>query len=303
LDARLDFSTLDLQIVALLDAGLTQSEIGHRLHIEQPAVSRSIQNMETRCGLQLVVRDGRRSALTAAGRDIARSAGRILKHLENVDALAASLREGRTGRVSVLTSNTPGSYVLPQQIAAFLAQVPDVLVDLEMVPDADLIDTFSRGNFDFAVSSQKAFPADFTAEKLYNDFLVFFAAVSSRLADRATLTFTELVTEPLVGRFVDHYWLPVFAGFEKRGVHWTKRVDLRSSEAVKRFVEAGVGVGALFESAVRDELAAGTLVRLPLEVDFVSETFWLLWRSDLQPSAIAQQFRAFLQSRLDGTRP
>jgi DNA-binding transcriptional LysR family regulator len=298
LDARLDFSTLDLQIVALLDAGLTQSEIGHRLHIEQPAVSRALANMETRCGLQLVVRDGRRIALTAAGHDIARAAGRILKYLENVDALAGSLRKGHAGRVSVLTSNTPGSYVLPQQIAAFLALVPDVLIDLEMAPDAELIDTFSRGNFDFAVSSQKAFPAEFSAEKLYDDDLVFFAAATSPFADRTALAFTDLVTEPLVGRFVDHYWLPVFAGFEKRGVHWPKRVDLRSSEAVKRFVEAGVGVGALFESAVRDELAAGTLVRLPLEVEFVAETFWLLWRSDLQPSAVAQQFRAFLQTRL-----
>ena len=302
MDARLDFSPLDLRIIALLNAGFTQSDIGTTLRIEQPAVSRLIHGMETRCGLQFVVRDGRRITLTAAGRDVARAAERVLKHLETVDALVGSLREGHAGRISIVTSNTPGSYALPQLIAAFSTECPDVQVDLEMVSDAELLDTFSRGTFDFSVSAQKAFPADFAFERLYEDQLVFFVAASSALARRSTIAFAELIAEPLVGRFADHYWLPIIAGFDKRGIHWSKRVDLRSSEAVKRFVEAGVGVGALFESAVRDELRSGVLVRLPIGVEFITETFWLLWRNDLQLSAVASRFKAFLQTRLGDAR-
>jgi len=162
------------------------------------------------------------------------------------------------------------------------------------------MDTFARGDFNFAISAQRVFPADFDAEILYRDKLVFFAAASSPLAGRAHLSFAELTGEPLVGRFVDNFWGPMFAGLEKRGIRWPKQVDLRSSEAVKRFVEAGIGIGALFESSVHDELQAGTLVQLPLEGELFAETFWLVWRKDLQINLVAQRFRTFLQTRLGG---
>ena len=53
-------SPSDLQILARLEQGLTQSQIGNDLGLEQPAVSKAIRTAEQRLGMTLAYTDGRR---------------------------------------------------------------------------------------------------------------------------------------------------------------------------------------------------------------------------------------------------
>ena len=52
-------STSDLQILARLDGGMTQSQIGNDLGLEQPTISKAIHAAEQRLGMALVHGDGR----------------------------------------------------------------------------------------------------------------------------------------------------------------------------------------------------------------------------------------------------
>jgi DNA-binding transcriptional LysR family regulator len=298
LDVPPEFLPLDLKMFVLLGAGHMQSEIAAALRVDQSAVSRSIRRLEKQSGLQLIQRDGRRLTLTAAGREFARVADRAIRRLENIDALVASLRAGHAGRITVIASNSLGSYALPPVMAEFSRRYPDAHIDVDIVPNDDVMHAFGGGGYDFAIVARSAFAEELVAEPLFDDPLVIFAAPSSPFAARTTVRIEDLLDGPVVARFAGGYWPGILLALERRGLRLARRVDLRSSEAVKRVVESGVGVGVLFHSAVRAELASGRLVRLPVETGWPAEKVCLVWRRDLPVAGIAALFRGFLIAHL-----
>jgi DNA-binding transcriptional LysR family regulator len=59
-------------------------------------------------------------------------------------------------------------------------------------------------------------------------------------------------------------------------------------------VSRNLGVGMLFETAVRDELGSGVFVPLPIEADFLDYPFSLVRRSTVPLTPPARRFRTFL---------
>ena len=102
-------SPSDLQILVRLDAGMTQSQIGNDLGLEQPAVSKAIRAAEQRLGMALARADGRRLKLTSVGREVARAAAGVLVQVKAVDDLIVSLRGGRTKLIRIVASRTASS--------------------------------------------------------------------------------------------------------------------------------------------------------------------------------------------------
>jgi LysR family transcriptional regulator, low CO2-responsive transcriptional regulator len=124
------FTATDLRILARLNDGLTQAEVGAELRLEQASISRILHAAERRSGLQLLQPDGRRVRLTSVGRELAEMGERALRHLRGLDRFAESLRAGRAGSVRIIASSTPGSYLLPGIVARFLQNNPDARIEL-----------------------------------------------------------------------------------------------------------------------------------------------------------------------------
>jgi DNA-binding transcriptional LysR family regulator len=292
------FSPLDLQILIRLNAGMTQVEIGADLRIEQPAISKLLRAAEARSGLDLVQQDGRRAVLTPVGRELAVAAQRAFGHLAGLDEFVASLRAGHAGRVRVLGSSTAASYVLPPIVGAFLALHPETHVDLE----ESSVETFGAklagGAFDLAVMPQTAFPPDVIAAPLYEDPVVFFAAPGAAIARRSELSWDDLRGETLVAKFVVDFWGQIVRDLQRRGFAWSNQIDLRTAEAVKQMVAAGLGVGMLFRSALTDEFADGTLVPLPLHDAALLQTHCIVQRRDATLTPVVRRFKDFACGRL-----
>jgi DNA-binding transcriptional LysR family regulator len=74
---------------------------GRRLHLAQPAVWKHVQTLEAELGVDLFERVGRRVTLTPAGRTLLPRAEQVLEGATRLDELAADLRAGRTGTVTI----------------------------------------------------------------------------------------------------------------------------------------------------------------------------------------------------------
>lgn len=86
-----------------IDREGTMSGASKALHISQPALSRSMQRLETELGQALFERVGRRAALNAAGRLALEHARRILRDEQAMlDALADHARQARALRVATV---------------------------------------------------------------------------------------------------------------------------------------------------------------------------------------------------------
>jgi DNA-binding transcriptional LysR family regulator len=83
------------------------------------AVSEQIGRLETECGSRLFEKAGRGVRPTAAGLLLAQHAERILGAVDDAETALADLREGRTGRLRVVSFHSAGESLLPPAIARF----------------------------------------------------------------------------------------------------------------------------------------------------------------------------------------
>jgi DNA-binding transcriptional LysR family regulator len=287
----------DLQILVRLGDGMSQSQIGNDLGLEQPAVSKAIHAAEQRLGLSLVHSDGRRVKLTNVGREVAQAAADVLLRIKGFDDLVGLLRAGRLKHTRIVASHTPGTYLLPDVVADFLRSHDDAQVDIEVVSMNRVWDEFVSGAYDLAFTPKLPFRGTVRAEALCTDPVLFFAAPGHRLAGRRDVPFADLRDVLLVGKFSDGYWGRVKADLDQRGCSFAQCVDLDSPEAVKRVVLSGIGPGMLFASALQKELASGELMAFTVDGIVHEQTYYLV-RPPTELSPLAERFCTFMRERL-----
>jgi DNA-binding transcriptional LysR family regulator len=174
-----------------------------------------------------------------------------------------------------------------------LRERPDAHVEIDVVPMPKLWSAFLSGAYDVAVAPRMAFEGDVSGEVVYTDPVVLFAAPDHPLAVRAAIDPAELADETVIGKFREAYWGLLHDEMRQQGYRWARQVDLRSSEAVKRFVASGAGIGILFGSALEPELARSQLVELPMTGPRASQTYLLVTSSAPQP--LADEFSTYLR--------
>lgn len=131
---------------------------------------------------------------------------------------------------------------------------------------------------------------------LYDDPVVFFAAPGSPLASRAIVRLEDLYGETLIAKFAELFWGQIHHDLARRGYTWPNQIDLRSSEAIKRIVEGGMGIGVLFASSVAAEFADGRLVRLPVADAMLLQTFCILRRPEIVQTPLARELCDYLRA-------
>jgi DNA-binding transcriptional LysR family regulator len=75
---------------------------------------------------------------------------------------------------------------------------------------------------------------------------------------------------------------------------------LGSTEAVKQWVKAGLGVSLVLAGTVAEECREGTLVAIPLEGEPPNKELYVIWRKSLAADSPARAFGEWLAARADG---
>jgi DNA-binding transcriptional LysR family regulator len=100
------------------------------------AVSQQLAQLELEAATPLFEKAGRGVRPTAAGLLLAERAERILAEIADAEAALADLREGRTGRLRVVSFHSAGEALLPPAIAELHRSMPEIHV-LPVVDEAD----------------------------------------------------------------------------------------------------------------------------------------------------------------------
>ncbi len=109
------------------------------------AVSQQLKILEREAGIPLTERSGRGIVLTAAGRELARTAADVATAIERAEAMWEDFRGQPRGEVTLTTFPTAGQMLLPGVLTA-VAGVPGLTLtcsDQDQLPDAaDLTSNF-----------------------------------------------------------------------------------------------------------------------------------------------------------------
>jgi LysR family transcriptional regulator, regulator of abg operon len=157
-------------IVAIAERGSLRAAARH-LGLAQPAVSRSLQELERDLGVPLFERRTQGMVLTPIGVSFARRASIILTEVRHAREEVDQLHGGTTGTVVAALSIVPHIALLPQAIRPFRARYPKV--QLHVIEGSyPTVETGLRdGSIDFYVGPppERALPQDLLQEKLFDN--------------------------------------------------------------------------------------------------------------------------------------
>jgi DNA-binding transcriptional LysR family regulator len=123
----------------------------NRLRLTQSAVSRMIATLEAELGLKLFERYRQRLFLSDHAVPLLARAEKVIVELQELEASARALRQGRTDRLRVIAVPPFLQRIIPAAIAERLASNPKLSVKLDIARRVDIPDWINRRDFDIAV--------------------------------------------------------------------------------------------------------------------------------------------------------
>jgi len=268
-------------LVAVADAG-SFSAAARMLNRTQSVVSYTIANLEAQLGLTLFDRSRRRPALTPGGRAVLGDAQRVSAAVDELRARAAGLSGGLEAEVSLAVDVMFPTTRLVAALQAFAAQFPTVALRLQVEALGQVVQLVLDRRCGLGIAGWMAALYD-TLERvpLGATALVPVAVPAHPLAMlRRRLTSLELGQETQLV-LTDRSKLTEGQDFGVLSPRTWRLGDLGAKHALLR---AGLGWGNMPEPMVRDDLAAGRLVRLDLPnsapIDF---RLLLVHRQDARP--------------------
>ncbi len=270
------------------------SAAARELRISQPAVSKHVADVEREVAARLVDRQPRGGTLTPAGEFLANHVLRAQALLAQAARGVAAFREPGAGSLTIAASGVPGTYLLPEVVAAFHRAHPGVRVDLTLATSARAVEALRSHRAELGVVLGLMAAPEMEAEALVEDEIVVVGSPAwrdRRPSRREVEAATWIVREEgsAARTAVEAAWAD--AGIAPR------RLELPSWEAVKLAVARGDGVAGCSRFSVADELRNGALALIRLPWWNVRRTISIIRLSDAVLTPSAHTFLVMLRGR------
>lgn len=281
---------------AVADAG-SFTRAAAVLRLSQPAVSKSVQELERQVGIPLIERAGRASRLTAAGVTLSMRA----RELFAVEALAEeevrAVRGLERGTLRVGASTTIATYMLPPILSRFRDAHPGIVLRVVSANTRAIARQTIGRRLDVALVEGPVADTRLQVSAWREDELVLIVAPGHPLASRRAVRAADLTAERLIVRERGSGTREVAErALAAHGVHVPIGLQLASTEAVKQAVAAGLGLAIVSRTAAADQIALKKIVVVALRGVRLQRTLTELRLRGREPSAPARAFDALLRA-------
>ncbi len=233
------------------------------LHLTQGAVTQQVHNFERAIGVRLLERDGRGVRLTDAGRGLAITCRAALRAFEVVEDSARALKMLEAGSLHLGASPTCATHYLPPRLADFTRQFPNVTLNVLVEPSREICNQVKAGALDCALIEGEPLP-DLVNVVLAHDALVLVVHRDHPLAALKRVSPAQLSKYRYLGRGREWSAESTVRTMIGDAYEQSEVLNLGHPEYVRAAALAGLGYAALPLLAVRQDIDAGLLMRLPI---------------------------------------
>jgi DNA-binding transcriptional LysR family regulator len=293
------YSLRQLEVFLAVARTGSVSRAGQELALSQSATSSSLADLERQFDVQLFDRMGKRLRLSTRGAAIRAQAEAVLEQARDLErgfesrAIAHRLRVGAT--------LTIGNYVAVPLVARFMRDNPAIGLTLEVANTAEIARQVANFELDVGLVEGEVDHPDLETTRWRDDQLVVFCGARHPLARKRALTDADLLAASWIVRERGSGTRQAFDR-AMRGLLPQLKVALTlgQTEAIKRAVEAGLGLGCVSRIALEDAFDRGTLepCRVPHR-DFRRQ-FYFLQHKGKRPGAgsAVERWLAFCRGSL-----
>lgn len=279
--------------VNVVEAG-SFSGAARRLNVGQPAVSKTIAQLEERLGVRLLLRSTRGLMPTEAGQNFYERARRSIEEADEADRAAQGAGTGLSGPLRICAAVTFARLHIMPHLNIFLAEHPNLTIDV--VLDDRNIDMLEEG-IDVALRMGALGDSGMTAKKIAQCPRVVvgtpaYFAKAGEPEIPADLSAHEAIIYGRAGG--GHTW-----AFQKDGnevsVTVSGRLKVNAAEGMRAAVLADMGIAIASEWMFGPELNDGSARRVLTDWALPPMDLWALYPTGRMASAKARAFVAFVE--------
>lgn len=236
------------------------------LGFSQPTVTKQVRGLEESLGHALLERGQRKLRLTPAGeivydyaRQIINSARECRSALEGID------RPGQ-GDLRIGAIFTIALFTLPPVLEEFRRAHPRVTIHVRTGANNQILSLLLHNEVDVGLTAFPLSHPQVRTTPLFEDPVLLVAGSGSQWAATSTITPLQMAEIPMVSyQRMSQFRGFVDANFEAAGIRPNVVMEFDTHEMVKTMVQLGLGVAMIPESAVKEDLREGRLVKLTIQ--------------------------------------
>ncbi|SDL63126.1 DNA-binding transcriptional regulator, LysR family [Modicisalibacter muralis] len=228
---------------AVMIAGST-SEAAGLLNVSQPAVSRLLQNLESYIDFRLFIRQNGRLYPTPEAEALLHEVEQVYSGLDHLSSVMKNIKLLEGGHLRIVVSTPMAQRLLPEVLAQFQEQRPDIRVSIRIVVKREMPKWLDAQQFDVALVT---FPVDYPSAHLLHLASVNGVCVlppGHRLCDKPMVRAEDLAEEHFISIISDTILrMKVDQAFAGLGVQRKQmRIETQSGASICNLVAAGLGV-------------------------------------------------------------
>ena len=263
---NIDFELYRVFYIVANNKNITKAS--EELNISQPAISKSIKNLEEQLGGQLFIRTKRGVILTEEGREFYNYIKQAIEYISNAESKFTELINLETGCIKIGISTTLTKEFLIPYLEEFHRLYPKINIQIFTNTSSDLFPKLRNGLIDIIILNlnKKNYGQDinitkckkitdcFVANKKYNDLI------------SNEISLKELNNYPLILQSKGSNTREFLDDFAKENNTILKpNIELASHSLVIEFTKIGLGIGYATKEYIKEELKSKQLYEIKLK--------------------------------------
>jgi DNA-binding transcriptional LysR family regulator len=285
-----------LRVFLTVAAEKSFSRAAEKLLRTQPAISLSIQRLETELGERLIDRSAKDLLLTDAGKIVLEYA----RHFENLQGdlenALAELRDKSAGRLTIGANESCTLYLL-DHIENYRRRYPKIKVQVRRSLSSKIPAELIDGDLELGILTFDPEDERLISKVIYTDHLAFVTSPTHRFASRTEVSITELGEETFIAHnVVSPYRALVLREFQRQKIPLHMDLEMPTVEAIRKMVQRNEGVAFLPRMCVEEELSQGIVREVRVKEMNVDRKIRLVYPARRVLSHAAQAFLELVQA-------
>jgi len=287
-------------IFAAVARHLSVTRASQELHISQPSVSQHLKLLEEGYKVKLFQKSSRGIVLTGPGNLFLTKITPILSLVDELGKVFANgSKDSQVNSLVIGGTYGPSALLLPSLMAIFQRNYPNVELELRSANRPYMERLVLSSEVDIALVTGRPTSSNLIVEPYRKEKLVAFVARNHAVANKRELSLVDFARVPLVihGRKnSSNTIVRTLRDLQRKGLDPVVAVRCESPDAVKTAVRKKIGIGILYQDAVRHEFGKREFINVKLRGLKLEGESFVIWHRDKSPSAAALGFLRLLYS-------
>jgi DNA-binding transcriptional LysR family regulator len=283
-----------LRIFYEVSRELNMTKVAEKLYVSQPSISQAIGDLERDLGVKLFDRISKKLYLTHEGHIFLNYTRRILNIYDEATKAIKEMNMLHRGTLVIGASTTIGIYILPDIIGKFSKIYDAVDISIIIENTENIVRLIEENHLDIAFVEGPVHSDEIEVQEFYEDQLSFITSKDHPWTKKKKITKDEIIKEKIIMREKGSGTREVFVeALERNSIAYNIFMELGHTEAIKKVVEAGLGISCISKRCIRDELSYGKLSEVKIDGLSINRSLSFIHHKDKYLSNLINVFVDF----------